>query len=179
MFTPARKTIVGLAIAASFALGVTSAQAANIVPNPGFETTTPFQWSALPGASILQYPVGPHTGSWDMRMISAGTDFIMTSDSVCVPVTGGATYNLSFWYRVAAGQLVTFVGFWTHLLFGCRLHDFPGLARRRVDGLGVRRRALAPAHRPGNRRSHCAVRAHADQFHVHRPVSGGGRGRLR
>ena len=111
MFTPARKTIVGLAIAASFALGVTSAQAANIVPNPGFETTTPFQWSALPGASILQYPVGPHTGSWDTRMISAGTDFIMTSDSVCVPVTGGATYNLSFWYRVAAGQLVTFVGF--------------------------------------------------------------------
>jgi len=114
MFMPARKTIVGLAIAASFALGVTSAQAANIVPNPGFETgcaSIPCQWFALPGATILHYSVGPHNGSFDMRMISAGTGFIMTTESDCVPVTGGATYNLSFWYRVAAGQLVTFVGF--------------------------------------------------------------------
>jgi hypothetical protein len=111
MFSPARKTIVGLAIAASLALGITSAQAANIAPNPGFETTTPFQWSAFSGATILQYPVSPHSGSWDMRMISTGTNFIMTTNSDCVPVTGSATYNLSFWYRVAAGQLVTFVGF--------------------------------------------------------------------
>src|SRR3954447_1261334 len=111
MFSPARKTIAAFAIAASLAVGGTCAQAANIVPNPGVETTTPFQWSALTGASILQYPVGPHTGSFDMRMISAGTDFMMTTDSDCVPVTGSATYNLSFWYRVAAGQLVTFVGF--------------------------------------------------------------------
>ena len=111
MFSPARKTIVVLAIGASFALGVTSAQAANIVPNPGFETTTPFQWSAATGASILQYPVTPHTGSWDMRMIGDGSNFIMTAMSDCVPVTASTTYNLSFYYRVAAGQLVTFVGF--------------------------------------------------------------------
>ena len=111
MFSPARKTIVGLALAASLALGVTAAQAANIVPNPGFETTTPFQWSASTGASILQYPVTPHTGSWDMRMIGDGSNFIMTAMSDCVPVTASTTYNLSFYYRVAAGQLVTFVGF--------------------------------------------------------------------
>lgn len=114
MFSPARKTIVCLAIAASFALGVTSAQAANVVPNPGFELgcgSVPCQWFAFAGATILWYPVGPHSGSHDMRMISDGTQAVMTADSDCVPVTGGATYNLSFYYRVAAGQLVTFVGF--------------------------------------------------------------------
>jgi hypothetical protein len=116
MFRGARRSILGLAVAASLALGVTSAQAANVVPNPGFETgcnpgPVPCQWFAFSGASILHYPVTPHSGSWDMRMISAGTSAINTADSDCVAVTGGATYNLSIWYRVAAGQLVTFVGF--------------------------------------------------------------------
>lgn len=113
-FRPARKAVVALAIAATLAFGVTSAQAANIVPNPGFETgcaSLPCQWFPQTGATMLWYPVGPHTGARDMRMSSLGTNFIMTALSDCVAVTAGTKYDLSIWYRVAAGQLVKFVGF--------------------------------------------------------------------
>jgi hypothetical protein len=71
----------------------------------------PCQWVAAGGATILRYNVGPYDGAASLRIGSTGANFIMTSISDCVPVSAGTTYNLGFWYRVAAGQLVIFVGF--------------------------------------------------------------------
>jgi len=101
-----------VALATALALGVApSAQAANIAPNPGFETggpgcdPGPCQWSAFVNSTILRDPVGPHSGAFSIRLTSTGTQTIVWVRSDCVAATAG-TYNMAIFYKVDAGQAV-------------------------------------------------------------------------
>jgi hypothetical protein len=99
------------ALAALLALAFAgAAQAANPVPNPGFETSagdpcnTPAQWSPLGGgfgcpAPILRDTVVFHSGSASMKIGVDATSSSNTPDLSDCFALGGGTYNASYWYR--------------------------------------------------------------------------------
>jgi hypothetical protein len=95
-------SMVAAAFGAALLLGVPAAQAANQAPNPSFETAcmlVPCNWAGQ-NATLLHYPVSPHTGAASMRVISDGSSTIVQARSDCLtdPVTAGTTYNLRLWY---------------------------------------------------------------------------------
>jgi len=101
MSVRAHKTILGLALAMSLVLGVTSAQAANIVPNSGFENDCsgiPCQWNPSSSGAITRDTSVHRTGAASLRL--AGTLNGSTADTLsdCVTVTPGTTYYMSVWY---------------------------------------------------------------------------------
>lgn len=108
MSVPARKTILGLVLAASLVIGVTSAQAANIVPNPGFESNcsgVPCNWSIVPGTAVtLAYDtVNPHPPSTASMSVTVAQSTAIGAVSDCVPVVlAPGPYFASFWYRTTA-----------------------------------------------------------------------------
>src|SRR6266566_5995986 len=97
MSRTARKTILGLVLVGGLVLGVTSAQAANLVPNPGFETVSPFQWSASePNTTVARDTVNPLAGSASLALTTTagfvGGSVEALSD--CFPVSASTTYNV-------------------------------------------------------------------------------------
>jgi hypothetical protein len=92
------------------ALGVVpSAQAANIVPNPGFELNCsgiPCNWSAVPNTAVtIAYDtVNPHPPSTASMKVTAAQSTTAGAISDCVPfaLAAGSTYAESFWYRTTA-----------------------------------------------------------------------------
>ena len=98
--------VVVVALSAALALGVApSAQAANIVPNPGFEVNCsgiPCQWLLPTGATFTRDTSAAHTGQASLRLASDGTDTFQNVRSDCVAVTPGTTYNVGVWYRTSS-----------------------------------------------------------------------------
>jgi hypothetical protein len=96
-----------LALAAGAALiAVPSAQAANMVPNPGFENScaggVPCNWSPG-GASFLVSGTMPHSGTASGLLAVNQSGMVgAAAFSDCIPVTAGTTYNLAIWYRAPA-----------------------------------------------------------------------------
>jgi hypothetical protein len=110
---PARSALA----ASTFALGLAlvlglapSALAANLAPNPGFETVSPFQWSGS-NATVLRVPNTPHSGAASMRVIADGTSTIAQGRSDCFAVTASTTYNLLVWYLASPPVTISFVGY--------------------------------------------------------------------
>jgi hypothetical protein len=113
-----RRSACVLALAAGVALGVApSAQAANIVPNPGFENCTggvPDNWINGGGATLMCDTSTFHTGASSAQLTN--TDpmaFNAAALSDCISVTAGTTYNmLIFYFDFSAG--VTQITFAPH-----------------------------------------------------------------
>jgi hypothetical protein len=91
------------------ALGVVpSAQAANVVPNPGFELNCagiPCNWSVLPNTAVtLAYDtVNPHPPSTASIDVTVAQSTAIGPLSSCVPVVlAPGPYSASFWYRTTA-----------------------------------------------------------------------------
>ncbi|MBN2697434.1 MAG: carbohydrate binding domain-containing protein, partial [Bacteroidales bacterium] len=82
-----------------FLVSVISAQ--NLVLNPGFESwdnaTTPTDWTHV--ESVDQESVEVHSGTYSAKHTGGTKDLGQT-----IPVTGGLTYHLSLWYKVASGD---------------------------------------------------------------------------
>jgi hypothetical protein len=106
-----RPRVFGLlfALACAVALGVVpSAQAANIVPNPGFEADCagiPCNWSVVPGTAVtLAYDtVNPNPPSTASMSVTVAQSTAIGAVSDCVPVVlAPGTYSASFWYRTTA-----------------------------------------------------------------------------
>jgi hypothetical protein len=97
------------ALACAVALAVVpSAQAANIVPNPGFEANCsgiPCSWSVVPGTAVtLAYDtVNPHPPSTASISVTVAQSTAIGPVSACVPVVlAPGKYSASFWYRTNA-----------------------------------------------------------------------------
>ena len=113
MFVAARKTILGLALAAGLVLGVSSAQAANVLLNPGFEAQCPgasCHWSPGSNTVIATDTVNPLSGSASLAVTYSRVDIFnptFSAVSDCVTVSPQATYNLGYWYRTTATNLTS------------------------------------------------------------------------
>jgi hypothetical protein len=100
-----RPTLLGFlgVLGSAFALVVVpSAQAANIVPNSGFENDCsgiPCQWNPSSSGALTRDTSVHLTGSASLRL--AGTLNGSTADTVsdCVAITPGTIYYMSVWYR--------------------------------------------------------------------------------
>jgi hypothetical protein len=96
--------VVGLGVA--LALGVaSSAQAANQVPNPGFETacgSVPCNWTALPVSTITRDTVNPHLGSASIAITSSGTPAQIGALSDCFSISPATLYSIDGWYRTTS-----------------------------------------------------------------------------
>ena len=103
-----------LALAVALVLGfASSARAANLAPNPGFETAcppAPCNWFGV-NATLLDYPIAPHVGASSNRVIATGTSTIVSALSDCFPVTAGTTYNLQAWYLASPPVTISQVGY--------------------------------------------------------------------
>ena len=128
MFGPARKTILVLVLAASLLFGVTSAQAAELVPNPGFEADcsgTPCQWSASqPNTTIARETTNPLSGA-SLALTMTGTPVPSYAEALsdCFPVSASTTYNVGYWYRTTAAALTTlYVGVYDYTDAGCSMN---------------------------------------------------------
>ena len=106
-----RPTVFGLlfALASAVALAVVpSAQAANIVPNPGFEANCsgiPCNWSVVPGTAVtLAYDtVNPNPPSTASMSVTVAQSTAIGAVSDCVPVVlAPGPYSASFSYRTTA-----------------------------------------------------------------------------
>jgi len=110
---PARSALVAstLALGVALVLGLApSALAANLAPNPGFETVSPFQWTGS-NATVLRVTNTPHSGAASMRVIADGTSTIVQARSDCFAVTASTTYNLLVWYLASPPVTISFVGY--------------------------------------------------------------------
>lgn len=67
-------------------------------------------WAGI-NATVLRYPIAPHTGSASLRVIANGTSTIVQGSSDCFPVTAGTTYNLRAWYHASPPVTIGFVGY--------------------------------------------------------------------
>lgn len=104
---PVRSLFLALALSASLVLGATSAQAANVVQNPGFEddcSGVPCDWTGATtnnqGDTISRDTSTHFDGSASLAITSDDLEF---NDAIanpnCFAITGPATYNVGFWYR--------------------------------------------------------------------------------
>ncbi len=108
--------VLALAAAAGLALA-SSAQAANLVPNPGFELggTTPTSWSHLDGFTILRDTVTPthddgtNTASLFASGVSVGSNPGAISDCT-TGITPLTHADVSFWY-LTSSVAATGIGF--------------------------------------------------------------------
>jgi hypothetical protein len=98
--------VVVVVLGCALALGVApSAQAANIVPNPGFEMNCsgiPCNWSVVPNTAVtIAYDtVNPHPPSTASMKVTVAQATSAGPISDCVPVALAAgTYSASFSYR--------------------------------------------------------------------------------
>jgi hypothetical protein len=110
------KLVIALAAAAPLVL-VPAAQAANLAPNPGFETDcsgVPCNWSTggfLPAGMLTRSTTVFHTGTASAELASSGlSDPSLSFSSDCVTVAAG-TYNAQFWYLTGSMDNVGNVAF--------------------------------------------------------------------
>jgi hypothetical protein len=117
---PARSglVVVVVTLGAALVLGVApSAQAANIIPNPSFESDcagVPCQWPFVFDGIPTRDTNSPNSGAASLRLTSTGTFFSVLIRSDCVPVTAGTTYNVSLSYRTTSTEVdrIGFRGIW-------------------------------------------------------------------
>jgi hypothetical protein len=110
MLASARTVVFGLVLAASLVLGVGSAQAANLVANPGFEmqcppSGLPCNWTAGSGSTIARLLV-PHMGFASLGVNGTGATMTPSARSDCFLVSPSATYNVGVWYRTNNAAVV-------------------------------------------------------------------------
>jgi len=92
----------GLAMVVAVA---SAAQAANYVPNPGFEScsTTPAAWVAVGTESLACDATTPASGSYDLALSNGSNAMLARAQSDCVVVSPGAAIDdFSFAYRTSA-----------------------------------------------------------------------------
>src|SRR3954463_3042959 len=74
--------------------GAQTAQAANLLTNPGFESGSLSGWSCS-GGSVVSSPT--HSGGFALNGAVSGSDFAQCSQTVAVQP--GTAYTLSAWVR--------------------------------------------------------------------------------
>jgi hypothetical protein len=92
---------------------VPSAQAANIVPNPGFEMpcgnmpVVPCNWIGSSSGAITRDTSVHRNGAASLRLV--GTQNGSTADSLsdCIAVTPGTTYYMQIWYRTTSQNVIS------------------------------------------------------------------------
>ena len=104
MFVPARKTMLGLVLAAGLLLGVTSAQAANPIQNPSFTddcSGVPCHWSASVGG-LARDTTTFHSSPASAKLsgVSVGGVFNGALVSDCFTLDPGI-YLTQFWFLTA------------------------------------------------------------------------------
>src|SRR5436309_14598636 len=99
------------ALAAALVLGIGSAQAANLVPNPGFETacgSVPCNWApagAAGSSSIVRDTVNPHSGSASLAATASGTATDFGARSDCFSISPSTAETVDGSYRTTSTAL--------------------------------------------------------------------------
>ncbi len=96
------------ALAAALVLGVGSAQAANLVQNPGFETacgSAPCNWTAVGSSTIARDTVNPHSGSASLAATASGTATDFGARSDCFSISPSTADTVDGWYRTTSTAL--------------------------------------------------------------------------
>jgi hypothetical protein len=105
--TKRKLLLVALPIALAFVV-VPSAQAANLAPNPGFEScvalAAPASWIALAQTTAVCDATNPHGDSWSMKLTGSQNNMFGgggPAESSCITsgITAGTVYDASFWFR--------------------------------------------------------------------------------
>src|SRR5262249_27575710 len=118
---------LGLAVTAIALVLPAVAQAANVVPNPGFEqagcANTPALcgWTSTdPNTSMSQDTTNPHTGSASMSiecaspacdLYAGGAAYVSTDPAFCAPIGPGA-HAASFWYEAVGTEVALGAAFY-------------------------------------------------------------------
>ncbi|HEY3605860.1 MAG TPA: putative Ig domain-containing protein [Pseudonocardiaceae bacterium] len=85
--------------------------AAQLLGNPGFETSTAAPWATTTGVINNSSTEPPHTGTWDAWLDGYGTTHTDTlSQAVTLP-TGCANYTFAFWLHVDTAETSTTTAF--------------------------------------------------------------------
>jgi hypothetical protein len=105
-----RAAFVAFAVATALVVGVTAAQAANVVPNPGFETAcgnVPCNWTAssLLGSTISRDTTIANSGAASLALTANSVTGGAAAISDCITVSANTTYNVAFWYETFAANL--------------------------------------------------------------------------
>jgi hypothetical protein len=106
--TPRFELLVAVC-AAVVLLAAPAAQAANPVPNPGFESDcsgVPCEWSAYGQAALSTDPTTNHGGSFSLGVRTDGS--FTGAQSSCIPIAPG-TYNSGFWFRTTDPKVLQLV----------------------------------------------------------------------
>ena len=94
--------LVGLC-AAAVLVAAPAAQAANLIPNAGFESDcsgTPCQWAVFGSALVSTDAAIKHTGSFSLQ-VRADASLTGAISTPCVAITAG-TYSSGFWFSTTA-----------------------------------------------------------------------------
>jgi hypothetical protein len=89
-------------------LCTSAAQAANYVPNAGFEScaaapAAPTSWAAVGGESVVCDTTAPEAGAYDVALTSGQNTMLAQAQSACVLVPPGISIDdLSFSYRTSS-----------------------------------------------------------------------------
>jgi opacity protein-like surface antigen len=109
-----RKILTAFAMIGALALGAASAQAQNVLGNPGFEAllpnpTTPIgNWATFAGstASSTQVTTQPHSGAMHMALETGARDtFAGIYQDIDVPVLPGYSVTFSGWQKATTDPL--------------------------------------------------------------------------
>lgn len=107
------KTALKLFLTATCIAVIDTVSAQNLILNPGFETGTggsANNWTLAQAAGGPVYGVrtndNPHSGSFNFEahLASTGAGPVVRFEQDAVPVTGGVTYNFSFYADALAGS---------------------------------------------------------------------------
>lgn len=105
-----RRVLVLGALAAAVVLGVVpSAQAANLVPNSGFETNCsgiPCNWSpTVAGITLARDTTNPHSGSASLKVTETDTNFNGAISDCVVGAFQAGSHSAFYWYRTTDAKV--------------------------------------------------------------------------
>lgn len=104
---PMSKVTFFLGVAATALIAVSSAAAANVLPNPGFETNCgglPCSWTNNIAGTAVRDTTQFHTGTASYKLTPNNRGFQATGQSDCTNANIAAgSQAVSYWYRASAG----------------------------------------------------------------------------
>jgi len=106
------RSVMGLTVAGAglYLLVAHAANAANLTPNPGFESvcgSAPCNWSPTLGTTVTSSTTA-HSGSFSMSVSESVSGGGAASD--CISPLPAGTYSFSFWYNTTSTNIAALQG---------------------------------------------------------------------